>query len=215
MHFLDSWTRLPAADLLRLLAPAALLSLAVFVPTQWIARATAAGMALMVLFLGELGPRWPVGVGWAALWGVVAWNARPAPPKRARGTPGGAESGVVGLMLGLALLALLLAAVARFDLDPAGSRGTSYGVLLLCLGLLHLMLRRDATRAGVAFTGMGLGLQILEHAARHVQVLDPDRGNAAILLATALAVAATARLGRVRLLDAGSSRVSDAHDLHD
>ena len=62
---------------------------------------------------------------------------------------------------------------------------------------------------------MGLGLQILEHAARHVQVLDPDRGNAAILLATALAVAATARLGRVRLLDAGSSRVSDAHDLHD
>ena len=215
MHFLDSWTRLPAADLLRLLTPAALLSLAVFVPTQWIARASAAGMALMVLFLGELGPRWPVGVGWAALWGVVAWNARPAPPKRARGTPGGAESGVVGLMLGLALLALLLAAVARLDLDAAGSRGASYGVLLLCLGLLHLMLRRDATRAGVAFTGMGLGLQILEHAARHVQVLDPDRGNAAILLATALAVAATARLGRVRLLDAGSSRVSDAHDLHD
>src|SRR5437773_1502173 len=113
-------------------------------------------MALLVLFLGELGPRWPVGVGWAALWGVVAWNARPAPRARARGTPGGTESGVVGLMLGLALLALLLAAVARLDLDAAGSRGASYGVLLLCLGLLHLMLRRDVTRAGVAFAGMGL-----------------------------------------------------------
>ena len=215
MHFLDSWTRLPAADLLRLLTPAALLCLAVFVPTRWIARATAAGMALLVLFLGELGPRWPVGVGWAALWGVVAWNARPAPRARARGTPGGTESGVVGLMLGLALLALLLAAVARLDLDAAGSRGASYGVLLLCLGLLHLMLRRDVTRAGVAFAGMGLGLQILEHAARQVQILEPERGSAAILLATALAVAAAARLGRVRLLDAGSSRVSDAHDLHD
>ena len=166
MHFLDSWTRLPAADLLRLLTPAALLSLAVFVPTQWIARASAAGMALMVLFLGELGPRWPVGVGWAALWGVVAWNARPAPPKRARGTPGGAESGVVGLMLGLALLALLLAAVARFDLDPAGSRGTSYGVLLLCLGLLHLMLRRHIRSAMVGFAALGLGLQVMEGAAQ-------------------------------------------------
>ena len=215
MHFLDSWTRLPAADLLRLLTPAALLCLAVFVPTRWIARASAAGMALMVIFLKELGPRWPVGVGWAALWAVVAWTARPVLPTRARATPGGAESGVVGLMLGLALLALLLAAVARLDLEPAGSRGASYGVLLLCLGLLHLMLRRDAARAGVAFAGMGLGLQILEHAARQVQVLEPDRGNAAILLATALAVAATARLGHVRLLDAGSSRVSDAHDLHD
>jgi hypothetical protein len=169
-------------------------------------------------FLGEAGPRWPIGVAWTLLWAGVAWRAGAGGravrnPVAAR--PGGVESGTVGLLLGLVLLALLVAAVARQDLSPEDGRRASYGLLVMCLGLLHLMLRRDALRATVAFAALGLGLQVLEAAARATLLAPEARDPGHVLVATAAAVALADRLARVRQQDAGSAWVSDAHDLHD
>ena len=146
MHFLDAWTQLPPLDLFRLVPPAGLLALAAFVPGRRSGRIMAAIVAFFALLLAELGPRWPIGAAWSALWILVAWRVgirRRAPDQAAPARPGGVESAAVGTLLGLALLALLVAAVARQDLDPDDSRGASYGLFMVCAGLLQLMLRRD------------------------------------------------------------------------
>jgi hypothetical protein len=217
VHFLDSWTELPPLDLLRLLAPVALLAAGGLLPGRRIARLTAIAVALFIPALRELGPWWPWGAAWTALWLGVAWRVGETGPAQRAGRPraGGVESGAVGLLLGLVLLALLVAGVARQNLSHADGRLASYGLLVMCLGLLHLMLRRDARRALVGFAALGLGLQLLEGVSRAALIVAERRDPGAILVATLAAVALADRLARVRQLDAGSAWVSDAHDLHD
>jgi hypothetical protein len=128
---------------------------------------------------------------------------------------GGLESGTVGLLLGPALLALLIAGVARLDLDAALTRQCSLGVLLVSLGFLHLMLRRHAVRAATAFAAMGLGLQLLQGAVRTVVTTGGAPPPGLPLVATALAVVLAERIGAARITTTGSAWVSDAHDLHD
>jgi hypothetical protein len=128
---------------------------------------------------------------------------------------GGLESGTVGLLIGPALLALLLAGVARLDLDASLTRQCSFGMLLVSLGFLHLMLRRHAVRAATAFAAMGLGLQVLQDAVRTVATTGGAPPAGLPLAAAALAVALAARIGSGRTLTTGSAWVSDAHDLHD
>lgn len=218
MRFLTAWTELGTGALILILLAPALLGLAAFLPGRAIARLTAAGVALGVLALGGVGIDAALRLGWSILWGVVAWRAgrpRPAGPGQAR-RPGGAESGMIGLLLALALLALLVAAVARHDLDADAARRASYGLALLVLGLLHLMLRRDALRALLAFGALGLGLEVLEGAARDLLLPSDARVHSGVaLLATAVAVALTDRVVRTRQHSAGTPWVSDAHDLHD
>ena len=217
MHFLDSWTELATLDLVRLLAPAMLLAITIFLPGRHIARPAAIGVAIAVVFLPELGSVWLV-TGWAVTWiaigflvGRVAPDAAEAPATRA----GGFESLMIGILVGLALIALLVAGVARQDLSPEDGRRASWGLLVIGLGLMHLMLRRHALRALVAFGALGLGLQMLEGAARGAQLASELGPPGVILIGTIGAVALVARvaLGRERV--AGTAWIGDAHDLHD
>lgn len=217
MHFMDFWTEMPLPALVRLLFPAALLAFTAFLPGRGVARATALIIALYMPLLHELGPLWPARAVWALLWLGVAWRVGGAGRSVRSPTTrrlGGAESGTVGLMLCLVLLALLVAGVARQNLSASESRIASYGLLVMSLGLLHLMLRRDALRAGFSFAALGLGLQLLESVSR-TALLEVARDRGHILIATATAVALADRIARVRQQDAGSGWVSDAHDLHD
>lgn len=217
MHFLDSWTELVTWDLVRLLAPPALLALTILLPGRHITRPAAVIIALAVVFIPELGSAW-LRTGWALLWIAIAVIAGRAAPEAAD-TPttqaGRAESLVIGLFLGLALLALLIAGVARQDLSPEDGRRASWGLLVLGLGLLHLMLRRHSVRALVAFAALGLGLQMLEGAARGTQIPTQLGPAWIVLVATTGAVALVARVGRGRERVAGSAWIGDAHDLHD
>jgi hypothetical protein len=70
-------------------------------------------------------------------------------------------------------------------------------------------------RAGVAFGALGLGLQVLESAAREAQVFVIHNPGGAVLLATVLASALAMRVASNREHVAGTAWVSDAHDLHD
>jgi hypothetical protein len=225
VHFLDAWRALAPLDLPRLAIPAALLLLAVLVPGRLMARLAAFGLALSVLLLRELDAGPWIAWGWALLWLAIAWLAgRPGPRSRSARLAG-LESGGIGLVLGPALLALLLAGVAQLDLDAGMTRRCSYGVLLVCLGFLHLMMRRHVERAATGFAAMGLGLQVLLAAARAgvaggsppgaVTSADGLPPAGLPLAAAALAVALAARIGAARMAAAGSAWVSDAHDLHD
>lgn len=156
--------------------------------------------------------------GWTAMWLAIAWGVGlprgPAtnelPPR-----PGGFESGVVGMMLTLAIVTLLVVAIGRANLSLELTRRASYAVLILGAGVLHLLLRRDMQRAMVAFGALGLGLQFLDGIAREsvLPLGDPPAGL--VLGATAMTVALAARVARVRQQEAGSAWVNDAHDLHD
>jgi hypothetical protein len=217
MHFIDAWTELSLLDLVRLLLAPALLFVAAFTHGPRMARIAAIAVAVAMVWLRELGGSPLIGAGWAALWLVVAWQAgresaseRPLAPIR-----GELEAGAVGVLLAGAVLALLIAAVARQDLAPEDGRRTSLGALLVGLGLLHLMLRRHTRRALVSFATMGLGLQILDGAARGAQVEETLPMAGGVLLGTALTVALATRIARVREGQADSAWVSDAHDLHD
>jgi hypothetical protein len=217
VHFIDSWTELQALDLFRLLLPALLVTATMFVPGRPSSGPAAALVAISVVFLPELGPP-PITFGWVALWLVVAWKVgeRGAEgPETQAQRPGGAESGAVGLLLGSALLALLVAGVARQDLAPEDGRRASWGLVMLGLGLLHLMLRRHARRALVGFAAMGLGLQMLDGAARGSQIPGSAPLTGAVLLVTAVTVAVVARVAEGRERIAGSPWIADAHDLHD
>jgi hypothetical protein len=217
VHFLDAWVTLARLDLLRFAVPAALLLIAVLVPGRAMARLATLGLAASLPFLRDLGaPAW-VTVGWVLLWLAIAWLAGGPSSRTARSGArlGGLESGTVGLLLGPALLTLLVAGVARLDLDAALTRQCSFGVLLVSLGFLHLMLRRHAVRAATAFAAMGLGLQVLLGAVRTVVTTGGAPPVGLPLVAAALAVALAAHIGRARVSTAGSVWVSDAHDLHD
>ena len=217
MHFIDAWTSLPPLGLIRLLLPAAFLVLAVFVPGRGTARLAALGVALCLPLVRELEVPRSLLVAWVALWVMIAWQAGrvTAGARRSLTTRlAGMEPGTVGLLIGAALLVLLLAAVARQDLAPEESRRVAYAMLLIDLGLLHLMLRRHALRAAVAYGSLGLGVQVLDGMARHAEVAAAPP-SAGVVLATAIAVAMTVRLAGSRERAAGTAWVSDAHDLRD
>ncbi|MBI5710465.1 MAG: hypothetical protein HZC42_09210 [Candidatus Eisenbacteria bacterium] len=218
MHFLDAWTGLPLLDLARLAPPVAFLLLAALVPGHATARFAALGIAVAVPFLPEVSPLAALRAAWALLWLAVAWQAGRGTDRARSPAParfGGLESGTIGLLLAPLLLVVLVGAVARLDLPADATRRASYGASLLCLGLLHLMLRRHALRSAIAFAALGLGLQVLEGAARAGQLAGDAAPAAAVLLATALAVALVVRVARGRERHAGSAWVNDAHDLHD
>lgn len=218
MHFLDAWTRLSALDLVRLMLPVSLLAIATFLPGRRVARGAALAVAVVLPTVRELGTGAIGTVAWVLLWIAIAWQAgdphgqydRPQVTRQ-----GGVESGMVGLLIGLALLGLLVAAVARQNLSPEDGRRASFGLLLMVLGLLQLMLRRHVLRATLAFGSLGLGLQVLDSAARAAQVPGTAPAPGAVLLGTAVAVALATRIARGRERTVGSAWVSDAHDLHD
>jgi hypothetical protein len=217
VHFLDAWVALPRLDLPRFGVPAALLVVAVLAPGRVTARLTALGLAATIPFLrGPDASAW-VTAGWVLLWLAIAWRAgvRSSRTSRSGASLGGLESGTVGLLLGVALLALLLAGVARLDLDAARTRQCSFGVLLVSLGFLHLMLRRHVVRAATAFAAMGLGLEQLQSAVRAAVTAGGAPPEGLPLVAAALAAALAARVGGTRTATARSAWVSDAHDLHD
>ncbi len=218
MHFLDAWTTLPAGDFARRVAPLVCVLLAVLMPGPRAARAVAFAMAALVPFTRELDVGFGLGVLWFALWLVVGWQAgvrrgEARVPLSVR--LGGLESGAVGLLIGGALLALLVAAVARLDIPAEWARRAAVGAALVVLGWIHLMLRRHVLRASLAFAAIGMGMQVLVGAARASLIpLDaPPRGL--VLPATAVAVALAVRLAHARQAATGNAWVSDAHDLGD
>jgi hypothetical protein len=217
MRFLSAWTEVGMPTLvLALLAPGVLLFSALL-PGRRTARIAAAAVALLVLTLGVLGLEGGIRWGWSALWGLIAWRVgRPRPrTPQPMPRPGGVESGAIGLLLSLALIVLMISAVARSNSGANETRIASYGLLLVAIGLLHLMLRRDAVRALLAFGALGLGLQILLVGARDDLLGTGIENQGAMLLASALSLALTDRVVRAREASAGTPWVSEAHDLHD
>ncbi len=216
VHFTDTWTELQALDAARLLAPVALLMLTLFVPGRFVARPATALVAMAMPFIPELGPPSLV-LAWTLLWLFVAWQAgaRAAGRESAPRPSGGAEPGLVGFGVGVALLALLIAGVARQDLAPEDGRRASWGLLVLGIGLLHLMVRRHAQRALIGFAAMGLGLQMLHGAARGAELPDALTGRGWVVVATGISIALLVRVARGRANVVGSAWISDAHDLRD
>ena len=216
MHLFEFWFGLPPQELLRLLLPAALLTLATVLPGRGVARIASLGIAFTLPLLRELDTPPPLTGAWSLLWCAVSWQVGLTPtvaPPRSR--PGSVESGTVGLLVGVALLLLMIVSLARQDLDPAVGRRVVMAILLLGLGVLHLVLRRHVRRAAIAFAALGLGLQVLDGAARGSELAGSAPATFAIWLATAITVALVVKLGRARERFAGGPWVSDAHDLHD
>lgn len=217
MQFVHAWDSLSPLDLLRLLAAPAFLLLGVVIPGRAPARISALGIAASLPYLRELALPLPLFAGWLLLWlaiAVLAGRGEAPVAAVAPDRPGGFEPGTVGLLVGGSLLLLLLAAVARQDLDPDPARRATLAVLLITLALVHLMVRRQAFRAAVAFGAYGLGLELIESLAR-ARELEPSPPNGWVLIATAAAVGLVARLATEREALTGNVWVSDAHDLHD
>ena len=219
MPFLDSWTQLPPTDLIRWLLPLGFMAVLVVLPGRLIARLAALGTAIALFAVPEILAPTPLRMVWAAMWAALAWGVTSARAPR-RGAVlsrriGLVESGSVGLLLGMALLTLLLVAIARQDLPDDPGRRATYGIVVLCLGLLHLMLRRHTVRAAIALAMLGLGLQIVERVARESLVAVSPTPDYGIVLATALTCALAVRIGHTRERVATSAWVGDAHDLHD
>jgi len=218
MHLLEAWTTLGPLHLARLLALPAAILVTTLLPGRVLARGSALVCALGVALLDELAVPWWVRGTWVVLWLAIAWQAGlperadllPRPPRRR-----GFEAGAVALPLGLALLALMLAAVWRQTFQPDDARRASLGALLLGLGLLHLMMRRHVRRASLAMGGLGVGLELLTASARAADVAQEGPPAGAALLATAIAILVVARLAEGRERYAGSAFVSDAHELLD
>ncbi|MGH7741363.1 MAG: hypothetical protein ACRENS_05005, partial [Candidatus Eiseniibacteriota bacterium] len=172
MHFLDAWTRLAPAELARLILAPASLALAIVLPGRRRSAIACLGLAIAALIMPgdeSLIHR----LAWTLLWLLLASSilrASPDPPADPTVRHGGVESGAVALLLGFALMLLLIAAVARQNLEEAPTRDSSYALFLVALGLLHLMLRRHVLRASVAIGAMGLGLDRLNLAAEAQQL---------------------------------------------
>ena len=234
MHFLDAWTRLAALDLARLLAAPFFVALSIALPGRRAAALSCLGLAAAALIVPGVGAaNSPAASSWfgaltpAALIARIAWTllwlalaatvarATEDPPSDPSARRGGLESGTVGLLLGFALLLLLVAAVARQNLEERSSREASYALLLIVLGLVHLMLRRHVLRATIAFGAMGMGLDRIARAADAEQLPGSSTPALAVWIATALAFALVARIARLRLRGGGGAWVSGAHDLHD
>ena len=217
MHFLDAWTRLAPSDLARLILAPASLALAIVLPGRRPSALACLGFSAAALITpGLVGL--PLRLAWALLWLLLSsaiLRAAPDPPADPALRRGGVESGTVGLLLGFALMLLLIAAVARQDLDDAPTRDASYALFLVALGLVHLMLRRHVLRAAVAIGAMGTGLDHLTRAAEAQQIPGAALPSLAVWIGTALGVALVLRIGRLRLEGGGGAWVSGAHDLHD
>src|SRR5262249_39370933 len=203
---------------LRLLLPAALLTLAIVLPGRGAARAVSLGVALTLPFLRPLDTPAPLTAAWSALWLVVAWQVglpalADAPPPRRRS--GAVESRAVGLLVGAALLLVMVASLARPGLQARVGRRVVMALLLIGLGMLHLMLRGHVRRAAIAFAALGIGLQVLDGVARGAELPGSAPARGGVWLATAIAVVLVIRLSYARERFAGSPWVSDAHDLHD
>jgi len=218
MHLLEAWTTLGPFHLARLLALPGAILVATLLPGRVPARGAALVCAASAMLLDEMAVPWWARATWVVLWLAIAWQAGvperpdlvPSPPRRR-----GFEAGAVALPLGLALLALMLAAVWRQTFQPDDARRASLGALLLGLGLLHLMMRRHVRRASLAIGGLGVGLELLTASARAADVAREGAPAGAALLATALAILIVARIAEGRERYAGSAFVSDAHELQD
>ena len=217
MHFLDAWTRLAPSDLARLMLAPASLALAIVLPGRRASAIACLGLAAAALIVPgaeSLLHR----LAWTLLWLLLTsaiLRAEPDPPADPGVRRGGVESGAVALLLGFALMLLLIAAVARQNLDEGPTRDSSYAIFIVALGLLHLMLRRHVMRAAVAIGAMGLGLDRLMLAAEAQQIPGSAIPSLAVWAGTGLAVALVLRIGRLRLEGGGGAWVSGAHDLHD
>jgi hypothetical protein len=156
-------------------------------------------------------------IGWLLLWAAIAWRVQQSPrsPRLRPERVAGFEAGLIGLGLGLSLVLILGAAIARQDLPANPTRQTSYALLVIGIGLLQLMLRRHATRAALGFGTLGLGVQLLDDAARFTRLPGEDHAAWAVLIGTAFTVALCLRIGGARESWAGSPWVNDAHLLHD
>ncbi len=217
MHLVEAWTRLAPWEWVRLLALPIAILVAALLPGRRVSRGAALVAAVAVTALDEMGAPPLVRAGWVGLWLLVAWQAgTPDATAVAGGRRRGAlEAGMVALPLGLALLALMLAALTRQGFAPADARRAALGALVIGAGVLHLMLRRHARRALVAFASLGLGLELLGASARAADVLHvgPPAGSA--LAGALVVIALTTRIVAAREQHAGSPLVTDAHELHD
>jgi uncharacterized membrane protein YidH (DUF202 family) len=218
MHLLEAWTTLGPLHLARLLALPGAILVATLLPGRVLARGASLACALAVGLLDEMAVPWWARGTWVLLWLAIAWQA--GLPERADLLPQparrrGFEAGAVALPLGIALLALMLAAVWRQTFQADDARRASLGALLLGLGLLHLMMRRHVRRASLAIGSLGVGLELLTASARAADVAHEGAPAGAALLATALAILIVARLAAGRERYAGSAFVSDAHELQD
>jgi len=218
MHLLEAWTSLGPLHLARLLALPGAILVATLLPGRVPARGAALVGAAAVLFLAEMDVDWWIRGAWVLAWLAIAWQAGlpERPDLLPRGTRRrGFEAGAVALPLGLALLALMLAAVWRQAFQPEDARRASLGALLVGLGLLHLMMRRHVRRAAVAMGSLGVGLELLTASARALDVSHEGAPAGSALLATALAATIVTRIAEGRERYAGSAFVSDAHELQD
>ncbi len=219
MRFLDSWTQLPPTDVLAWFLPVGLMILLVFLPGRVVARVGTLGVAAALAMTSTLVDPPLLRLGWIVLWALLAWavyseRVPRQTPSRGRRT-GLLETSMVGLLLGISVLVLLVVAVARQNLPADPGRRATYGILVLCLGLLHLMLRRHTVRLAIGIAMLGLGLQIIERVAAGGLLEEPVGPGYSILLATTLGCSLAVRAGRTRVRVAASPWVADAHDLHD
>jgi len=218
MHLLEAWTSLGPLHLARLLALPGAILVATLLPGRVPARGAALVGAAAVLFLAEMDVAWWIRGAWVLAWLAIAWQAglQERPDLLPRATRRrGFEAGAVALPLGLALLALMLAAVWRQAFQPEDARRASLGALLVGLGLLHLMMRRHVRRAAVAMGSLGVGLELLTASARAMDVSHEGAPAGSALLATALAATIVTRIAEGRERFGGSAFVSDAHELQD
>jgi hypothetical protein len=219
MHLLEAWAQLGPFHLARLLALPAAILFATLLPGRALSRGAAIVAALGVMLLTELAVPLATRLAWALVWAAIAWQSgradrvavrRPAPARRRA-----FEAGAVALPLGLALLALMIAALSRQPLHVEDARRASLGALLVGLGLLHLMMRRHVRRAVLAVGALGVGLELLTAAGRAVDVAHEGPPAGAALLATIMAIILMLRVAHGRERHAGSVFVSDAHELQD
>ncbi|MCE9627468.1 MAG: hypothetical protein K8R56_06100 [Candidatus Eisenbacteria bacterium] len=218
MHLLEAWTSLGPFHLARLLALPGAMLVAVLLPGRTLARGAALVGGAGVLLLAELAVPWWTRTLWVLLWLVIAWQAGRPDPADAAAAPTrrrGVEAGAVALPLGLALLALMLAAVWRQTFEPDDARRASLGALLVGLGLLHLMMRRHVRRAVLAVGALGVGLELLTASARAADVVHEGAPAGTAWLATLLVLLLVVRVADGRARYAGSVFVSDAHELQD
>lgn len=218
MHLLEAWTSLGPFHLARLLALPGAMLVAVLLPGRTLARGAALVGGAGVLLLAELAVPWWTRTLWVLLWLVIAWQAGRPDPADAHAAPArrrGVEAGAVALPLGLALLALMLAAVWRQTFEPDDARRASLGALLVGLGLLHLMMRRHVRRAVLAVGALGVGLELLTASARAADVVQEGAPAGTAWLATLLVLLLVVRVADGRARYAGSVFVSDAHELQD